>query len=153
MSEDERYEERNAAELARMRRMVEALSDQELAVPVNESWTVAAVLAHVAFWDARALYLADRLRAGQPFGPDHREPDDVDWINDSYRSLVHAIPPRTAAALALQIAAETDARMAALTDGERASAWPADQESPLNPVRAAHRAEHLDEIEAALRRS
>jgi hypothetical protein len=28
--------------------------------------------------------------------------------------------------------------------------WPDDATSPLNPLRAAHRGEHLDEIEAAL---
>jgi len=28
--------------------------------------------------------------------------------------------------------------------------WPSDQSSPLNALRADHRGEHLDEIEAAL---
>jgi hypothetical protein len=30
--------------------------------------------------------------------------------------------------------------------------WPTDPNSPINPMRASHRGEHLDEIEAALRR-
>jgi hypothetical protein len=29
--------------------------------------------------------------------------------------------------------------------------WPQDQASPLNAVRATHRGEHLDDIEAALK--
>jgi Mycothiol maleylpyruvate isomerase N-terminal domain len=153
MTDAESYVARNAAELARMRRLVGDLTDEQLASPVNEHWTVAAALAHVAFWDARALYLAERLQAGQPFTADHREPDDVDWINDSYRPLAHAVPPRAAAELALRIATDTDARMASLTDEERAKAWPADEDSPLNLLRAAHRAEHLDELEAAIRAS
>ncbi len=152
MTDADDYVGRNAAELERMRRVVAQLSDEQLASAVNESWTVAAALAHVAFWDARALYLAGKLEAGRPFGADDREPEDVDWINESYRPLAHAIPPRAAAELAVQIAADTDARMALLTDEERAKAWPADEESPLNPIRAAHRAEHLDEIEAAVGR-
>jgi hypothetical protein len=117
---------------------------------VNESWTVAAVFAHMAFWDARALYLADRLVAGAPFGPDHDEPDDPDWINDSHRPLAHAIRPRDAAELALRVATDTDARIAALTPEQLAAAWPLDETSPLNPLRASHRSEHLDEIEAAV---
>jgi hypothetical protein len=153
MTDDESYVARNAAELERMRRLVGDLTDEQLAAPVNEHWTVAAALGHVAFWDARARYLADLLRTGRAFTADHHEPDDVDWINDSYRPLAHAIPPRAAAELALRIATDTDARMASLTDEEQAKAWPADEESPLNPLRAAHRAEHLDEIEAAVRAS
>ena len=31
--------------------------------------------------------------------------------------------------------------------------WPRDSTSPLNPLRACHRSEHLDEIETALRRT
>jgi hypothetical protein len=141
---------RNAAVLDRLQRLVERLSDEQLSSAVNESWTVAAVLAHMAFWDARALYLADRLVAGAPFGPDHDEPDDPDWINDSHRPLAHAIRPRDAAELALRVAAETDRRIASLTPDQLERAWPLDESSPLNPLRASHRAEHLDEIEAAL---
>ena len=53
-------------------------------------------------------------------------------------------------ALALQIAEETDARMATLPPDRL---WPRDPDSPLYAVRASHRSEHLDDIEAALRRN
>ena len=53
--------EDNARELQRLRDLVARLSDDELRTPVNEHWTVAGVLGHVAFWDARAQYLADRF--------------------------------------------------------------------------------------------
>ena len=115
----------------------------------GEHWTVAAVFGHIAFWDARALFLADRLRRGIPFTQSDREPEDVSWINDSARPLIHAIPPRDVARLALRLAEETDASVATLGP---ARMWPLDERCPLNPLRESHRGEHLDEIEAALRR-
>lgn len=150
MPGDGSYVEKNDRERARMRALVERLGDADLRRPVNEQWTVAAVLVHVAFWDARAMFLADKLDRGEAFTPADVEPDDVRWINDSMRPLLHAIAPREAARTALRLAEETDARMAGM---DPARLWPADPKSLINPLRAAHRGEHLDEIEAALRRS
>jgi hypothetical protein len=115
---------------------------------VNEYWTVAGVLGHIAFWDARILSLADKLARGEPFSSSDTEPEDVDWINDASRPLIHAIAPLEAARLALQIAEDTDARVATLPPDRL---FPRDPSSPLYAVRASHRGEHLDEIEAALR--
>ena len=81
------------------------------------------------------------------FTPSDTEPENVDWINDSTRPLIHAIPPRQAAEVALRIAEETDELIASLSPELVAKI---DANSPLNPVRAHHRGEHLDEIEAAL---
>jgi len=114
---------------------------------VNDYWTVAGVFGHIAFWDARVLALADKLERGEPFSPSDAEPEDVDWINDASRPLIHAIPPREVAQLALRIAEETDARVATLPP-ERL--WPRDPDSPLYALRASHRGEHLDDVEAAL---
>jgi hypothetical protein len=61
--------------------------------------------------------------------------------------LIHAIGPREVAELAVRIAEETDARVATLPVDRL---FPRDPESPLYAVRASHRAEHLDEVEAAL---
>jgi hypothetical protein len=148
MSDDRSYVEQNTRERERMRALVERLGDRELRSSVNEHWTVAGVLGHIAFWDARVLALADKVERGVPFSPDEDEPEDVDWINDASRPLIHAIAPRDAAELALRIADETDARVAALPPDRM---YPVDATSPLNAVRADHRGEHLDEIEAALR--
>jgi len=68
---------------------------------------------------------------------------------DSTRPFLHAIPPRDAARLALYLAEQADAGVASIAP-ERT--WPADPTSLVNPVRAEHRAEHLDQIEAALGR-
>jgi hypothetical protein len=141
------YKADNARELARLRALVSRLSDQELGSMVNDHWTVAGVLGHAAFWDGRALYFAGKLQRDGAFTPSDTEPEDVDWINDSTRPLIHAIQPREAARVALRIAEETDELIASLSPELVAKL---DDDSPLNPVRASHRGEHLDEIEAAL---
>jgi len=148
MSEDRSYVDRNTQERERLRALVERLDEDELRAPVNEHWSVAGVLGHIAFWDARVLALADKLERGVPFSPSDTEPEDVDWINDATRPLIHAIAPIEIARLALRIAEETDARVASLPV-ERL--WPSDPDSPLYSLRASHRGEHLDEVEAALR--
>jgi uncharacterized damage-inducible protein DinB len=147
MAKDRAYVDQNTRERERLRALVERLSEDELRAPVNEHWTVAGVLGHIAFWDARVLSLADKLERGVPFTSSDAEPEDVDWINDASRALIHAIPPLEAARLALQIAEETDARVATLPADRL---WPQNPDSPLYAVRASHRGEHLDEVEAAL---
>ena len=148
MPGDHAYVEQNTRERERLRVLVARLTDDDLRRAVTDRWTVAEVLGHLAFWDARALSLAEKLEAGHPFTPADHEPDDVDAINAAVHALVRALPPRQVAELTLRLAAETDRRVAAL-DPQRL--WPEDQGCPLNPVRATHRAEHLDDIEAALR--
>lgn len=150
MSVDRSFVEHNARERERLRSLLRRLTDEELSGSVNEHWTVAGVLGHIAFWDGRALFLAGKLVEGLPFTASDDDPEDVDWINDASRPLIHAIPPRELADLALRVAEETDAAVAALPPDLAARTYPADLSSPLNAVRAHHRAEHLDEIEAAL---
>ena len=124
MTEDRSYVEVNDRARERLRAFIESVDDQALAAPANEYWTVAGVLGHMAYWDNR------------------------DWLNDSTRRLIHAIEPRRAAQLALEIAEETDRRVAELPPDRMV---PLDPESPIYPVRGDHRGEHLDELEAALR--
>jgi hypothetical protein len=147
MSDERSYIEENTRERERLRALVERLDEDELRLPVNPHWTVAAVFGHIAFWHGRVLALADKLDRGEPFTTSDAEPEDVDWINDATRPLIHAIPPREAARLALRIAEETDARVAMLPLDRL---WPRDPDSPLYAVRASHRGEHLDDVEAAL---
>lgn len=139
------YVRANAIELQRLRALVSRLSDRELGAMVNEHWSVAGILGHIAFWDGRALFLARKVQRGEPLTAS--EEGDVDWINDASRPLIHAITPRALAELAISIAEEADEVVAALADEFVAGL---DESSPLNPVRANHRSEHLDEIEAAL---
>jgi hypothetical protein len=148
MSSDRPYVEPNDRERERLRALIAGTGDQELRRPVNPDWTVAGVLGHIAFWDARALVLGRKLERGVPFSSADDEPEDVDWINDATSPFIHAIDPRELAELALSLAEETDRLMASL---DPARMYPDDATSPLNALRATHRGEHLDQIEAALR--
>ncbi len=145
---DRSYIASNNAERARLKALVERLDDEELKRPMSASWTVAGVLAHMAFWDARALYLMDKWASGIAPSAADCEPEDVDWINDAAKPLCLALPPRVAAQLALQMAEEADRRVAALSDEMVAQIVAVGQ--PLNLSRADHRSEHLDDIERYL---
>jgi hypothetical protein len=97
--------------------------------------------------DIRVLVLAEKIDRGEPWVPADEEPDG-DWLNDSTRPIIHAIEPRRAAELALEIAEEVDRRVAELPLDRMA---PLDPDSPIWPARGDHRGEHLDELEAAVR--
>jgi hypothetical protein len=148
MSTDRSYVDENARTLERMRALVERLDDASLARPIYDDWTVAGTLAHVAFWDARIRFLLRKLQRGEAFTDDDVEPDDVSWINDSARPLLHAIAPRAAADVAVAIAEETDALVAAAPPDRL---YPVDPSGLINAFRSNHRDEHLDEIEALFR--
>ena len=143
------YVEKNARELARLRALVKRASDEDLARQLNPEWTIAATLLHVAYWDARAMWLADKIERGEAFTPAEAEPEPPDWLNDTVRPFLHAIAPRAAADLAVRTAEECDRRVAALPPDK---VYPNDKTSLLNAFRSEHRREHLDEIEALLRR-
>jgi uncharacterized damage-inducible protein DinB len=146
MTDDRSHIDTNTRERERLRALVERLDDETLTAPVNEYWTVHGVLGHIAYWDIRVLVLTEKIDRGEPWAPGDAEPDG-DWLNDSTRPLIHAIAPREAAQLALRMAEQTDARVAELPLDRF---YPHDPDSPIYAVRADHRREHLDEIEAAL---
>ena len=147
---DRSYVAENDAERERLRALVRRLSDQDLARPMAGGWTVAGVLAHVAFWDQRIVVLLDEwVRRGPSWTPPHEDERDVHWINDAAKALCLALPPRVAAELAVSVAETVDRRVAGVSDAiieANARAGPV-----LNWRRAVHRREHLDEIDEALR--
>jgi uncharacterized damage-inducible protein DinB len=146
MADDRSFIEGNARQCERLRALVDRLDDEALTAQVNEYWTVAGVLGHMAYWDLRFQTLAEKIDRGEAWVTGDQEPDG-DWLNDSMRPLIHALAPRAAAELAVRAAEETDA-LAARLPLDRL--WPGDPESPISPARGEHRGEHLDEIEAAL---
>jgi uncharacterized damage-inducible protein DinB len=145
---DRSYIAENNAERERLKALVERLSDDALSYPMPVGWTVAGVLAHMAFWDARALFYMNKWEGGITPSETDREPENIDWVNDSAKPLCLALPPRAAAQLALRLAEETDARIAALSDDLLEKIIAIGQ--PFNLSRASHRSEHLDEIEQTL---
>ena len=151
MAVDRSYVDANRAALDRLKGFVEKASDADLAHPMNDGWTVASVLAHAAFWDLRVVACVDA------WGPDGSGPvptyDDpaVDWINDAAKPLILALEPRVAARVTVEAAEGADRAVAGLSDElyERNEALGL----LINPDRADHRLEHLDEIEQILSRS
>jgi hypothetical protein len=134
----------NAAEREHMKKFAASLSDEELSRPMAAGWTAAAILAHLAFWDARAITL---IRKWQKAGVGE-SPIDTDVVSEATRELCLAIPPRAAAALALEKATELDNIIEDLSPE-----W-VDRITTIGMTvhlkRFNHRREHLDEIEKAL---
>lgn len=149
--EDRSFIEMNDQARERLRDLVEGLDADSLTTQVNESWSVAGVLAHMAWWDARVVILAEKIDHGEPWVRSDEEPEG-DWLNDTTRLVIEGLAPhapRAAAELALRMAERADARVAELPLDRMA---PRDPASPIDPDRADHRIEHLDEIAAALKR-
>ena len=145
---DRSHEAANDTERARLRALVAGASDDQLRRPMPAGWTVAAVLAHVAYWDALAIYWLDKWAiTGEPTV---YEPEDTDATNGAAKPLCLALPPRLAAELSLRVAEEADAKVRALSDAMLAKIQ-AKGPPPFNLSRANHRKEHLDEIEPVLK--
>src|SRR5688572_6240412 len=94
------YSEQNAQSRRRLETLVHGLSDQDLAGSTNYGWTVAGLLAHLAFWDQRVLVILKRWKEE---GFDS-SPIDAAAVNDSLRVICHALDPRTATELCLSSA-------------------------------------------------
>jgi hypothetical protein len=141
----------NTRERERLRALVGGIRDEELNLPYyKEGWTVAAGLAHLAFWDQYGLA---RLRRWQTDGvaPSHSDPSrsDSTIVNDALLAIALAFPPRDAAALAVSAAEAVDKEIAAASDDFVQAVEALNEPFRLN--RSIHRKLHLDEIEALLK--
>jgi Mycothiol maleylpyruvate isomerase N-terminal domain len=144
MALDRSYVELNRASTERMRALAARLSDEELGRRCGEQWTVAIALAHLAFWDARVLVSLDWTRAAGKLS--FPQIDVV--VNDILLPEWAAIPPRAAAALAVETAEAIDARLEAFPSELLEEIYAYNRRWV---VRALHRNDHLDEVDAALR--
>jgi len=151
MAVDRSHNALNDTQRARLEAFVSGQSDADLQRPLPAGWTVAGVLAHIAFWDQRAfLLLDDWEKTGKTPKALDEAPGAIDWVNDASKPMFLAMPPRRAAELAVSIARATDAKVAGLRDEliEKNKA----AGTPVSLDRAAHRMEHLDEMESVLKR-
>ena len=144
MTLDRSFIELNHTSTNRIRDLAARLSDKEIQHPVGEHWTVAIALAHLAFWDRRVLYVLDMTeRDGALFVP----AIDI-FVNDLSLPLWAAIPPREAARIAIETSEVLDKR---LEDYPPALLEEIYAYNKRWVVRALHRGEHLDEVDAALK--
>jgi hypothetical protein len=146
---DRSYIAPNDAERARLKALVARCSDADLARPMPAGWTVAAILAHIAFWDQRIIELLDVWDKNGTI-PHSGGEEDVDWINDAGKPCQLALPPRKAAELTVATAEAVDRRVAAVSDEFLARNAAAG--NPMLMARSVHRKLHLDDIEAVLKK-
>ena len=144
MTLDPSYIEQNRASTERIRALVGRLSDDEMQTKVGEHWTVAIALAHLAWWDRRVMYALDMTEHdGKLF---ILEINIV--VNDLSLPLWAAIPPRDAARICIETSEALDKQL------EEYSPELLEEIFNYNKrwvIRALHRNEHLDEVDAALK--
>ncbi len=133
----------NRASTARMKQLVEGLSDQQLNIVLPNGWTVSVTLAHLAFWDQRVSRV---IEMAQMQGKVIRTELDIQ-LNDILEPFFRAIPPREAVRLALESADKLDQQ---LEDCSAERIGQLEVESPRWVDRSLHRNDHLDEIEKFL---
>jgi hypothetical protein len=142
---DRGFVQLNRAATERLRRLVNALTDDQLRLPVGEHWTVGVCLAHLAFWDRRVMHVMEMTRKeGKVFTA------NIDiLVNDLSLPLWAAMPPREAARLALETADACDKQLEAFPEDLLELMY---NNRQRDVVRALHRNSHLDEVDAALKR-
>jgi hypothetical protein len=143
------YIDANRKGRERLQALVGRLTEEELALQVAEDWTIAAILAHLAFWDYRVLALIVRWK-NTGIGP---SPIDIDNVNDATKPLFRAIPGRKAANLAVVAAEAVDTELANLPEDLKPGIDALVQEGKFRLDRSIHRNEHLDQIESILAQS
>jgi hypothetical protein len=143
---DRSYVSENEAERARLRAVVDRLTDADLARPMSEDWTVGVGLMHLAFWDGLALAKFEEWeRTGEVQIPPMR--DMVDGINRAMLPWWRTIAPAQIRHAVVAAAKAVD---------RKAQTLPAPiieailTLRPRSLERAIHRRQHLNQIERAL---
>jgi len=145
---DRGHNERNDAARRRLTELVTRLGADELALEIDETWTIAALFAHLAYWDR---LVEARWKAAETAGtatPIGLDDELVDLINDAAVPAWRIVDPRRVGALVGTAAEDLDGLIAALpaasVDGVLAEG------RPRLLDRSRHRELHLATIEARL---
>lgn len=144
MTLDLSYIELNRASTERIRALIARLSDEEMQIKVGDQWTVTIALAHLAFWDSRVMHILDMTeKEGKLF---ELEIDIV--VNDLSLPLWAAIPPRDAARICIEASEALDKRLEAYSRELLEEIY---NHNKRWVIRALHRNEHLDDVDAGLK--
>jgi DinB superfamily len=139
--------ERNLESTSRIAAVGGRLSDEELVRVIDDPWTAAGLLAHIAFWDRFVMgrwILANERGERTPLSVD----DGVmDRVNDASLDHWMSIPPRVAVELCLTAAGEVDGYLAGLDPDVTDRVVTEGRERLVD--RSLHRGEHLRTIEGA----
>ena len=137
---------RNRAARERLDAVIARVGERD--VSLDDGWTAAALLAHLAFWDRLATTRLEKyLRDGGP--PVFATDAVTELTNGAGMRQWKDTPARIAAAQAREAAAAVDRLIETLPADTLAALVAFDR--PFLIDRSAHRKEHLDQIERALR--
>ena len=145
MSIDPTYKDLNRASTERIKKLAAGLTDEELQTRVGEHWTVSIALAHIAWWERRVMYVLDMTtKEGKLVIP------NIDTIvNDISLPFWAAIPAREVAHIAIETSENVDKQLEVYPQNLLEEIY---NQNKRFVIRALHRNEHLDEVDAALRR-
>ena len=142
---DKSYITENSASRERLKALITKLSDEDLALPMENGWTIAETLAHLAFWDQLTLAnLKKWKRDGFSLSS-----SDAHTINEAVQKLCESLPVGAAAQLAIDAAEDIDNALEVIPPELIDEINTAGKTRALK--RDFHRHEHLDRIEEALR--
>jgi hypothetical protein len=137
---------KNAESRDRLLTLAERLDEQTLLRQVDAEWTVAALLAHVAFWDQICAVRWDAYATGGSLAD---VPDTlINFINDANLPMWRALSGHAAVNLLQQAMDETDARIAQLPETAVRTAMSGGFTFMLD--RTGHRNEHAAQIASFL---
>jgi hypothetical protein len=140
---DPNYKDLNRASTERIKTYA-SLTDAEMQTRVGEHWTVAIALVHIAFWDRRVLYSLDRTeQEGKLYVPQIEIA-----VNDLSLAFWATIPSKDALRLAIENSEAVDQRLETYPQNLLEQVY---NHNERWVVRALHRNEHLDEVDAALK--
>lgn len=144
MTEDLIFAKENHASRNELAEFVNHLSQDQLYHEMPAGWNVLAVLAHLAFWDQRAITL---IKKWQKEGISD-SPNDTDVINEVTRPFFRQLEPESGKALVLDTANAVDQLIESLPETFLKEILEKGTTVHLN--RAAHRRMHIAEIKKAL---
>lgn len=145
------FVQENDASRRKLETLVHSLSDQDLALRTSYDWTVAALLAHLAFWDQRMVEILARWKE-KGLDPSLI---DSEAVNGALKPICHALEPRAAVELCLACAQAVDSELAALTPDlvEQIEDHLEATSTQFRMNRALHRSDHLKDIELLLQQN
>jgi len=135
----------NEAWRKKLEALIERLSDRDLERPAGRhGWTVGGVLAHLAFYDYRALAILKKWETNA-IGPSAL---DTDVANDAMRPLLNGVAPGALRRIVVEAARAIDSAIDALDPGFLARIEK--DGTVVRLSRALHREHHLAQVEKAL---
>jgi hypothetical protein len=131
--------------LGRVEALVRPLREDSLRQVLDSGWTIAATLAHLAFWDR---WVEARWSHFVRTGAFHDLPDDItDLVNEAAKAEWHAVPPPETVGLCLDAAASVTRTIQRLSPGHILAAVETGRLALVD--RTVHWYPHVDEISAA----